>query len=55
MADGAVFILPVCIDDTDANAAQVPEKFRAVQVTRLRGGEASPEFAARLKELLHGH
>jgi hypothetical protein len=54
MADGAVFILPVCIDGTDASAAQVPEKFRAVQVSRLPGGEVSPEFAARLKELLHG-
>jgi hypothetical protein len=55
MADGAVFILPVCIDQTDANAAQVPDKFRAVHMSRLPGGEVSAEFAARLKELLHGH
>ena len=54
IADGAVFILPVCIDATDANVAQVPEKFRAVQFTRLPGGEVTPEFAQHLKELLHG-
>ncbi|MGE5615312.1 MAG: toll/interleukin-1 receptor domain-containing protein, partial [Bacillota bacterium] len=30
MAEGAIFILPVCIDDTDANAAHIPDKFRSV-------------------------
>ena len=29
MADGALFILPVCIDDTDGATAQVPDKFKA--------------------------
>ena len=53
IADGAVFILPVCIDATDVNAAQVPDRFRAVQVTRLPGGEVTREFTARLGELLH--
>ena len=54
IADGAVFILPVCIDATDVGAAQVPERFRAVHVTRLPDGEVSAEFAARLKGLLDG-
>jgi hypothetical protein len=53
MADGAVFILPVCIDETDFASAQVPEKFRAVHFARLPGGEVSEEFASRLRELLH--
>ena len=53
IADGAVFLLPVCIDATDANNAQVPEKFRAVQFTHLQGGEVSSAFAERLRELSH--
>ena len=52
IAEGAVFILPVCIDDTDGVSAQVPEKFKTVHFTRLPGGEVSPEFARRLQELL---
>ena len=52
IADGAIFILPVCIDDTDSGAAQVPDKFRAVHFTRLPGGEVSPEFAQRIRDLL---
>src|SRR5688572_26922812 len=53
IADGAVFLLPVCIDATDANNAQVPEKFRAVQFTHLPGGLVSSAFAERLRELSH--
>lgn len=52
MADDAVFILPVCIDDTDAAAARVPDKFRSVHFTRLPGGEVTPEFARRLAGLV---
>jgi TIR domain/SIR2-like domain len=52
IAEGALFILPVCIDDTDGGAAQVPEKFRAVHFTRLSGGEVPPEFARRIGDLL---
>jgi hypothetical protein len=51
IAEGAVFILPVCIDDTAEADAQVPEKFRAVHISRLPGGEPSPEFIRRLQEL----
>jgi len=52
MADEAVFILPVCIDDTDSGSASVPDKFKSVHFTRLPGGEVSPEFARRLQDLL---
>ncbi|MDH5286982.1 MAG: TIR domain-containing protein [Betaproteobacteria bacterium] len=51
MADEAVFILPVCIDDTDASTASVPDKFKSVHFTRLPGGEVTPEFAKRLADL----
>ena len=53
MADGAVFVLPVCIDDTPESAAVVPEKFKAVHFTRLPGGEPPPEFIHRLQEFLN--
>lgn len=51
IAEGAVFILPVCIDATTEADAVVPEKFKAVHFTRLTGGEPSPEFVRRLQEL----
>ena len=51
MADGAVFVLPVCIDDTTEAAAVVPEKFKAVHISRLPAGEPTPEFTRRLQEL----
>lgn len=53
MADGSVFILPVCIDDTPESTAHVPEKFRALHFTRLPGGEPAPEFTRRLQELFN--
>ncbi|HQR11498.1 MAG TPA: toll/interleukin-1 receptor domain-containing protein [Casimicrobiaceae bacterium] len=52
IADSALFILPVCIDDTNSGDAQVPDKFRSVHFTRLPGGEVSPEFAQRIRDLL---
>jgi hypothetical protein len=52
MAEGALFILPVCIDETNAATAQVPERFRALHFTRLPGGEVAPEFVRRLQELV---
>ena len=51
MADGAVFVLPVCIDDTTEAAAIAPEKFKAVHFSRAPGGEPPPEFTRRLQEL----
>jgi hypothetical protein len=54
MAGGAVFILPVCIDDTVESDALVPESFKAVHMVRLAGGEPTPEFLRRLHELFSG-
>ena len=52
IAEGAVFILPVCIDDTNAGDARVPDHFKTVHFTRLPGGEVTPEFAHRVRDLL---
>ena len=54
MADDALFILPVCVDAIDERNAHVPDKFKAVHMTQMPGGEASPEFVERLKTLLAG-
>jgi hypothetical protein len=51
IAEGAVFILPVCIDDTPEATALVPEKFKSLHVSRLPGGDPSPDFIRRLREL----
>ncbi|MGH8213955.1 MAG: toll/interleukin-1 receptor domain-containing protein, partial [Rhodanobacteraceae bacterium] len=54
IAEGAVFVLPVCIDDTPEVTALVPEHFKAVHMTRLQDGEPTPEFLRRLHELSGG-
>ena len=54
IAEGGVFILPVCIDDTPESQALVPDKFRALHTTRMPGGEPTPEFLRRLKDLFSG-
>jgi hypothetical protein len=54
IAEGAVFILPVCIDDTPEYQALVPDKFKALHISRLPGGEPTPEFLQRLKDLFTG-
>jgi hypothetical protein len=54
MADGARFILPVCVDATDAAAALVPARIKALHFTRLPVGQITPEFAQRLQELTGG-
>ena len=51
-AEGTPFLLPVVIDATRDTEALVPEEFRAVQWTRLPGGEADPAMCARIKQLL---
>jgi hypothetical protein len=53
MADGALFILPVSIDSTDAADALVPDKFKALHFTHLPGGDVNPEFAQRLKDFMN--
>jgi hypothetical protein len=52
MADGALFILPVTLDDTTAEAALMPERFKALHFTRLPGGAVTPEFGRRLADFL---
>ena len=52
MADGALFILPVSIDGTDAAEALVPDKFKALHFTQLPGGQVPPDLAQRLAEFM---
>ncbi len=51
IAEGAVFILPVTIDDTREGDALVPDRFKAVHFTRLPGGELTQDFSDRIGEL----
>jgi TIR domain/SIR2-like domain len=52
MADGALFILPVTIDATNAAGALVPDKFKALHFTHVPGGQVPPEFAQRLVDFM---
>jgi hypothetical protein len=52
MADGKPFLVPVVIDDTNDQEAEVPESFRAVQWTRLPEGQTPPAFVERVLRLL---
>ena len=52
MADRMTFLIPVVIDGTTDQDAEVPDAFRAVQWTRLRGGETPPAFVERVIRLL---
>jgi hypothetical protein len=52
IAEGALFILPVCIDETRAIDAHVPDKFKALHITQLPGGEVTPEFVRHLHDFL---
>ena len=54
IAEGAVFIVPVCIDNTPEAEALVPEKFRSLHIARTPGGEPGPEFLRRLQDLCSG-
>jgi TolB-like protein/Flp pilus assembly protein TadD len=52
MATERPFLVPVVIDGTRDQEAFVPDAFRAVQWTRLAGGETPPAFVERIKRLL---
>ena len=54
MSGAKAFLLPVVIDETRDAEAHVPPEFRAVQWTRLPGGETPEKFCARVKTLLAG-
>jgi hypothetical protein len=53
MADGALFILPVTIDGTNAGDALVPDKFKALRFTQLTNGEVTADFGQRLHECMN--
>lgn len=52
MAEGAIFLLPVCIDAIDPATARVPDRFQALHFTTAPNGEPPAAFVARLRELL---
>jgi len=54
IAEGAVFILPVCIDDTLESAALMPELFKTLHIVRMADGVPPPEFLRRLKDMFSG-
>lgn len=54
MAEQKAFIVPVVIDDTSDRNAVVPDLFKAVQWTRLPGGETPPAFVECVQRLLSG-
>jgi hypothetical protein len=49
-SDESVFLLPVVIDDTSSTLSDLPPRFRAVQWTRLPGGQPTPDFLGRVKQ-----
>ena len=54
IVDDKAFLLPVVIDSTIDAEARVPEKFRAVQWTRLPAGETPADFGEQVQRLLTG-
>ncbi len=54
MSERTAYLLPVIIDATRDADADVPGEFRAVQFTKLPGGETPQAFCARVKKLLGG-
>jgi TolB-like protein/predicted Zn-dependent protease len=52
MDDNKAFLVPVVIDGTVQRGASVPERFRALQWTRLPAGETPPAFVEQMKRLL---
>ncbi|MBI4624807.1 MAG: TIR domain-containing protein [Verrucomicrobia bacterium] len=52
MVRGAPFVVPMVIDETTEAEALVPDRFRDVQWTRLPGALPTPEFVARVRQLL---
>jgi TolB-like protein len=52
MSADKAFLVPVVIEDTPDDDERVPEKFRALQWTRLPAGNTPPEFITRILQLL---
>jgi TolB-like protein len=54
MTDDTVFLVPVVLDDTAEARARVPDKFRAVQWTRVPGGRPNAALEALCHRLVSG-
>lgn len=52
MSERVAFLLPVVIDETSDSRADVPDRFREVQWTRLPGGDTPPAFVELIRRLL---
>jgi TolB-like protein/Tfp pilus assembly protein PilF len=52
MAEEKPFLVPVVVDGTRDQDAFVPDAFRALQWTRLPGGDTPPAFVERIRRLL---
>jgi TolB-like protein/tetratricopeptide (TPR) repeat protein len=52
IAEQKPFLVPVVVDGTRDREAFVPDAFRAMQWTRLPGGETPPAFVEQIKRLL---
>ena len=52
LSERVTFLIPVVIDSTTEQKADVPDAFRHVQWTRLPGGETSAAFVDRVRRLL---
>lgn len=50
-SDEEAFLLPVVIDDTTSNEADVPVKFRSIQWQSVPAGQVTPEFVLRVQQL----
>src|SRR5262245_34378906 len=53
-AQDAAFLVPVVVDGTREGDARVPDEFLLAQWTWLPGGETTPAFAQRVRQLLEG-
>ena len=51
LADRTSFLLPVVIDDTQADQPLIPSEFKTRPWAALPGGRTSPEFIAQVKQL----
>jgi len=52
LSERVSFLIPVVIDPTSEQTADVPDAFRRIQWTRLPGGETPPAFVERVRRLL---
>jgi TolB-like protein len=52
MGRSRAFLAPICVDATPERDADVPDSFSAVQWSRLPDGKPTPNFVARVEELL---